>query len=539
MKRWILFWIFLIPFAWGQIVPQAGSMKLLVYDKKDKLITDALQIGNYTYFSVVAIDTVIGGVTDYPLRKSFIVKLDSSGQVVQTKEFTADSINGFYIRKLFPAKLSTGETVVGFVGSGYYLDYISPVNYWDSIGFLFAGVWDPLLDQTLISPKYFSCPPQSVGGYGPKYSVAPDDIIVHPVTDTSFLAYFTWVRGPWLWQKVLASFEVSPQGIFLSDSLTLFGSDSVPSLFKKGEEIALFSTTSGTRFLFQDTLKNLRVYNVSSLNPLSLVPFTVQSAVSYLPTGNENMLNLGTFSQGDTLWLYARLPGHGHIIWKFLASATVWNLLDSVTIAGNNLGGTQSFGAPLTGFSKHLFAVIPASSEFYFSHIQLYEWSWLHGFYGPNYFAVIGTDKNFQTRQILLGGDAWYEVRGIIAPTDSISISYGWRFPLGDTTRMDGDAFIWKITWDGLVTPILGKAPKYVFKIFPNPAKNILKISGKTKEATTFLLRSAKSKEILTQKFPARQEYWELDVSQIPRGIYLLEILTERGARFTEKVVLE
>ncbi len=516
MKWGFLFLIFL-SLAWGQVVPQAGGIKLLAYDKKDQEVTHALYINNSVFFTVPTIDSASGIP---PFRSSYIVRVDSPyNSVSQVIHINPDTIQHVYLERLFRLKHPvTDQPVIGFAGKGIRMD----ASTQDSASFLFVGWITPDFQEIHYYTDIYRHKVQ-YNSYGPYFNL-PGIADVITISDSQFVL-LTYQKQLWL-----LNYNINQ--ITLTDSIS--------------------SPLIGTQF-YKTAVGNLHTYGIELssgnikatqifLSPLALgaTQYINNFAPSFLTS--PTIYGMSISNKGDTLWAHGVFNNKYHYLYQFEANNGSLFLSDSMLVA-NNFSYFQNASTRLLSALSYPWLYIISSKWGAGGNWLNWDFSWMHydSSIQNNYFTthLFNTSDFQKSGSVSLGGDAFYDVVGIIAPSDSICIVYGWRFPLGDLTRTDGDAFIWKITWDGLVTPILGEAPKYAFKIFPNPAKNILKISGKTKEATTFLLRSLDGKEVLTQKFPAGQEDWELEVSQIPRGIYLLEILTEGGARFTEKVVLE
>ncbi len=545
--RVFLLLFFVIFLSKGQQSP-LHLQKLLYPDPKDQVTTSALYMQGHYFFSVPTIDTVLG---NKGIRKSYIVKVGTSLQVIDSLHISADSLTYIYLDELFVLKHPvTQEQGIGFVGKSFYIDKTLS----DTTTSLCIGWANTTFTGLYIDNQLFKDTINYING-NPVFPFI-DIQGIEPLSDTTFLMWGSAFRYPKQEYDFLLILGTNSTGFYIADSIHLNTTRTYYKLYKKANGNYFLYTAdrngNGDILFYPFSISGNNLFFFGNYSVLNLMP----SYLSY-NTGDALFGGIDGIAYGDSLFLHAIFrepsslppPNIYSPTYEYLYILThngTWNVADSLQI-------DTSFSAEFLQTVKSL----AISDNFLYSVIgeiatlQTYEawlgsnYTWIHdtttNYYRKDYFRVQFRDiNNFQKiASVSLGGDAYYGVHGIIAPSDSVCIVYGWRFPLGDLTRIDGDAFIWKITWDGLVTPILGKAPKYVFKIFPNPTKNILKISGKTKETTTFLLRSTDGKEVLTQKFPAGQEDWELDVSQIPRGIYLLEILTEGGARFTEKVVLE
>ena len=168
-----------------------------------------------------------------------------------------------------------------------------------------------------------------------------------------------------------------------------------------------------------------------------------------------------------------------------------------------------------------------------------WDYEWVHYSFQPNGNVLIWK-LNLQTLSkewlLVLGGDAIYDVNGVLAPTDSLAYIYGWRFPFGDSLRHDGDAFVWRVS-NGVVTSTLGASPENVASIYPNPTNNIVKIATAKSYAPTIELYSLEGKLVFRKSYENANNF-EMDISNLPRGVYLLRFVAE-GFEFEEKVVKE
>lgn len=80
------------------------------------------------------------------------------------------------------------------------------------------------------------------------------------------------------------------------------------------------------------------------------------------------------------------------------------------------------------------------------------------------------------------------------------------------------------------------------FKVFPNPAKEVLQIRSFETSITSFALTDLTGRRILEKHFTtnnqAPNQNTQIDIKNIPRGLYFLEIKGEQST-FIEKVFLE
>ncbi len=531
MKKIAIFICVCISFAWGQIVPQAGSMKLLAFDKKDQEVVHAMQIGNNTFFSVPSVEGIDSARGNILIRGNYIFKINTDYFNVKAIQLRPDSIDFIHIDQLFRLKHPiSDQPLIGFAGQGQKLDS----TLQDTVSFLFIG-W---VDTNLQNPFYVTNIHRKNGGYNPgwggfieyPYSLVKD---VSVLSDSSFLLLSTWA-----WQgkkyRILWLFRYDINGFYVKDSLS-----------SDAWGLQLYRDSNGNIKTFDIYSKQgVNIQNVQ-FNPISLgFSYIYPNILPAQFPPNSEIKGLSIQNDGDTLLCHGYIDDVYHYVYKFLDFGNGLQLWDSVfidTLLPFHIANRRSFSA-LSNNYLYLVGSVSGKS----GNINIIDFSWMHDTVysgmGTNAFKVHLFDSRnlFSIGSISLGGDAYYTVRGIIALSDSVCIVYGWRFPLGDLTRTDGDAFIWKISWNsGIVTPILGDAPKFSFKIFPNPTSERLYVQGKSKDATTLLLRSLEGKELLRKEFPVGTTLRELDVSNLSKGIYLLEIQTSSGRKFTEKVVIE
>jgi hypothetical protein len=79
---------------------------------------------------------------------------------------------------------------------------------------------------------------------------------------------------------------------------------------------------------------------------------------------------------------------------------------------------------------------------------------------------------------------------------------------------------------------------KFTFSIYPNPATTNLTIESRTPLAQVWV-RDVAGRRVITQTLKQVQGDTRIDVSALPSGIYLLEVLTQNGQRSVQKVVVE
>ncbi len=516
----LLLGIFSCGLSFGQT---AGSMKLLQYSLNDQITSDGLKIGNDFFFAISSVDTSY--MPQPTQRACYIVKVDSSFSPVKTIKITPDSIRFCYLDCLFEiTDPVTLEKTAGFIGIGAHIDTVTQ----DSFSFLFVGYVSKDLSTVKFYNDFFQVPPQ----------VSPFSTVVFPFyryrtssvyvpNDTTFLV---------LTRDYLLRFVYDSQGFYLADSISkttgreFFSLLNAPLLVTELQSSGALYTYP---LLWQTGLSN-PPYKITHINlPGSYPDFSFDGS-------------LGGQSYQDTLFAFGFIRGNSfyQYLYKMLYNTQQGLVVIDSFLLEQNMWtysrGVDSWHHTSLIYPYMFIALTTSPLNNHFP--TLWDFEWMHySFDSTNHITLYRTNVALKSKQrIDIGGDAFYETRGLIGVSDSVCIVYGWRFPLGDTIRYDGDAFIWKISWNsGIVTSVLGKAPEYVFKIFPNPASERLQVQGKTKHATTLLLRSTDGKELLRKEFSAETTLRELDVSNLPKGVYVLEILTETGRIFSEKVVLE
>ncbi len=539
----LLFWVY-ISFLWGQISPHENGYKLLAFDKNDQFVADALIKGTDIIFAVPSVDSVLGNMPGYPYRGTRMIRMDSAMQIVADVNIRPDSMTAFSIFNLF----WWAPDVIGFVGQGTYIDTLNN----DSSVFFFVGSMLANFSQIQISKKYFIRSPYSYGSGFPALKIKD----AFPVNDSILLvslAIDTIVYHGY--KYYLLSFEKTNSGISLLDSMVLY--PSVPAITEGGFFYYYTGLSDPHLFYIQYPLSqppvfsnspgNIINYHIVNAYPIQIAPYsTILPGTGHIFYNSNQQGNiLKPVYQGDTLWVYG-FQDTIVTLYKLVKNGLYgFFLYDSVRIKQPLYYSTRYHVENMSIGASNLFLLETGESvpyvEVAFNFVDFVLWHDSSLFLNPIFRISVFNPYNLVLQgQILLGGDAIYSPFGIIAPSDSVCIVYGWRFPFGDLTRTDGDAFIWKISWNsGIVTSVLGETPEYVFKMFPNPASERLQVQGKTKHATTLLLRSSDGKELLRKEFSAETTLRELDVSNLPKGVYVLEILSETGWIFSEKVVLE
>ncbi len=533
MLKYFLFLLITITLGYSQLT---DLMKIVSDGKSNALVTDVEKIGNYLYMSVVY-DTTINNRVQ---KKTQILQVDFNLNILK-RIYLNTNAKKFFTYNIFPLKNPiTQETYLGLTYTNIYEDS----NYMDSVATVGLGFVD------LTTYNFFSTDSFLKNFYNTSSGSIPinkpQEILV--VNDTLIFAVFTknildLINFTQTEQKFIASFGFNGNIFSFKDSIIIVNANnSLTTIY-----VSLFEENGNSRVFTKKTSGEIKIYGINSALPINI---SLMNSINnnYLPYFNGSSYDHGLFNlitKNDTLLDFAILGTNYNVADVYLYKRYNTTSYDSMFITKDSikltLGNGKTFIRYASAEYPAVFIVIP---EHLFNINLMNELSANYDLVATdsNYFSLYNVNVSSLKKKwdITLGNDAFYGVCGVFALTDSSCIVYGWRFPLGDTTRTDGDAFIWKISWNsGIVTSVLGETPEYVFKIFPNPASERLQVQGKTKHATTLLLRSLDGKELLRKEFSAETTLRELDVSNLSKGIYLLEIQTSSGRKFTEKVVIE
>ncbi len=74
-----------------------------------------------------------------------------------------------------------------------------------------------------------------------------------------------------------------------------------------------------------------------------------------------------------------------------------------------------------------------------------------------------------------------------------------------------------------------------ILKVYPNPAYNDITVSADVELAVVTIYNADRQK--MLEEFPHHHEV-NIDVSQFPRGIYLIQAITNEGEMATQKVIV-
>jgi hypothetical protein len=141
------------------------------------------------------------------------------------------------------------------------------------------------------------------------------------------------------------------------------------------------------------------------------------------------------------------------------------------------------------------------------------DWTRVNGFYvasgGESYFAIGLFDTVVVSNTYYGPGQAYYYV-------DAVNVH------MASQSEINGI-----------------QEPKLTFSIYPNPATTNLTIESRTPLAQVWV-RDVAGRAIMNETLrSAQSDKKTLDVSSLPSGIYLVEVLTQNGQRSVQKVVVE
>ncbi len=504
----------------------AQTKKLISFSKENESLFDLLEVNGETFILLNQVDTP--GIIQK--QSSYIIKIDNNLNIIQDTVLRKNNTYFSTLYRLFNWKHPvTNEAVIGFIGSSLQKNISDSIASL-VIGFIktdFSGIF--YVDTFFTNTVYYDTtgsPVFKLPGINDVMTIGDSILLAIIRTDnTNILCKFSSQTGNF---QLIDSLPVQEDRFYKNS---------------QGVFIARYSFYGATG---KDTLYIRQVFLQPNLSLGMPKYFPISSSLHYANIGKDfhnyndtlfvvysvSKINSG-YNFVNTLYLCKLLPHP-------LNGLSLYDSLSVYTKSNDYFLPQRTNTLDLRAPYCYLFY---DSNDSYLDFLLLWDYEWVH-YSGFSNNQILLWRLNFTNatpkQQMILGGNKLYKVNGIHALSDSVVLIYGWEFPLGDSLRHDGDAFIWKISWNsGIVTSVLGETPEYVFKVFPNPASERWQVQGKTKHATTLLLRSTDGKELLRKEFSAETTLRELDVSNLSKGIYLLEIQTSSGRKFTEKVVIE
>ncbi len=163
--------------------------------------------------------------------------------------------------------------------------------------------------------------------------------------------------------------------------------------------------------------------------------------------------------------------------------------------------------------------------------------------YGNNepteiYLAKIDTNLNIIWEKYM-GGDAYYTATNVIATSDGSVLLLATRNDITDNLNQL-DIYLAKVDSDGNVAWTKNiNIPKQSISIYPNPATNIINIALKSQNQQISQLSIIDIQGRVVQQEMLNDKQTKIDVSLLPKGVYIIEGYTDRGERFGGKFVKE
>ena len=157
----------------------------------------------------------------------------------------------------------------------------------------------------------------------------------------------------------------------------------------------------------------------------------------------------------------------------------------------------------------------------------------------PSSIMIGKLDSELNTKWLrFYGGDKYYHAYNILATSDGGCICIG---TANDTINHNNnrDIFIVKLDSNGLGTwSQTIKMPLLAVKIFPNPVSDYINISiDGNNPISKIEIYDIQGKRIMQKQLNASQS--KFNVSNLTKGVYILEGITRSGAIFREKFVKE
>ena len=132
-----------------------------------------------------------------------------------------------------------------------------------------------------------------------------------------------------------------------------------------------------------------------------------------------------------------------------------------------------------------------------------------------------------------------YDVSGIVATPDGGVLLLVWVFN-PNASLLDRDAYVLKISKDGvLLNRQKVSSMKQTFVIFPNPTSQSINIAlvANDQIIKEYQIFDLQGKLVLQKQIDAKQ--YKINVQSLARGVYIIEGVTNTGARFQSRFVKE
>jgi hypothetical protein len=163
--------------------------------------------------------------------------------------------------------------------------------------------------------------------------------------------------------------------------------------------------------------------------------------------------------------------------------------------------------------------------DIYLGHtLEFTEYSLGQGFHSaPSYFMLHKLDKNYNiTYKKRYGGDAYYEMSGVLASADGGCLMYGTRYDFNTIPKTD--AYLIKVDGNGTVvseTSIPMVTPRIV--VFPNPSSEFLRIDLPSLSGEIDIrIFDAQGKLVFSEKGRSAEKL--LNIQELASGNYVLQV---------------
>ncbi len=517
-------------------------MKLHLADSSNQLATDFIKIGSEYYLSVVSLDTIYpnNSGNGFPMYLSHIIRTDSTANLLGKELISHDSLTNLYIQRLFPLKdPGTNEKIVGFFAYGSRIDS-------DSIACFLVGYVNFNTQQIVTSKLYEKRPPNYL-----LYAGFPLDNIISVYSDSSYNFYLILDVGQNVYsfndkgvKRILYSFNLSQNGFALLDSIEVTNPNFPASEPASGVNYVhphLFSIVNNPNvgILYNDTLNAIRNTYITGSNPFAFSLFSKLNPPTYLPPPYAfQLINSYISTYNDTIMLYGILNNsninHYYYLWKFYVMGGNLYLQDSLKIYTHLYPRRVLGGNALSLSFPNAFIVLADHSENNSLYLSFTDFSWLHNSgQSNNGFTILLYNTKTMTfvDSVRLGGDAYYDVKGIYAINDKACVVYGWRFPMGNVGRSDGDAFTWFVKFNSTTTQVNKKI--YIPAVYHDYIRNRIVINNNSNEFKVFLYSMTGEKvfEGVNTRI--------ISTDMLPKGVYALIIYDTLGNINTYKLLVE
>jgi len=178
-------------------------------------------------------------------------------------------------------------------------------------------------------------------------------------------------------------------------------------------------------------------------------------------------------------------------------------------------------------------------STIYIGGFQIYMGFWITD---PTIVELYVIDKDMNLLGYKeLGGDANYELWGVIATDDDGCLLYGTRYDNPDIPQRD--VHIWKVLRKDIdittrITKIAEASPKV--KMYPNPVMDELSIHlpfGNSQANVVVSISTLEGKTIFNKKITGQGNMVSLNVRNLQNGLYVLNVTDNQTLFYSEKII--